>query len=69
MITINDIIGEGKDLEPPFSIRQEQAGYEAFIMDSNGTLLLPVDDISIMDDEKCLVIAKHIVELLNREHL
>lgn len=65
---INSIIGKGKDLEPPFAVRQGDRQSEAYIEDASGAVLLAVSDICMMDDDKCLAMAVHIADLLNREH-
>lgn len=61
-MNINDIIGKGKDFEPPF---KQQYGY---IHDCKGhtlcQIIRPSGNVTLSSD----YLADHICELLNRKH-
>ena len=56
-MNINDIIGKGKDFEPPFRVRYPRRD-NAQILDGRGKFVAQAND----------QIAEYICELLNRKH-
>lgn len=63
-MNINDIIGKGKDFEPPFVRRINTPRKEQEIWDSQNNIVIIMQCSTDIEAE----IGHHICELLNREH-
>ena len=67
---INDIIGKGKDFEPPFKVEHGDRHCNPVVKDSRGYVIACIwgDAYKDVTPEKADIITDYICELLNREH-
>lgn len=61
---ITDIIGKGKDFEPPF--HTDRMGFG--IYDSNGAVVFTTGTYGTRSESDFVLLIEHICELLNWEH-
>lgn len=69
-MNINDIIGKGKDFEPPFKVEHGDNYYNPVVKDSRGYVIACIwgDAYKDTTPQKANTIADHLCELLNRKH-